>query len=251
MADFKIPLFREPTPAERKESGDLWYERVSHTFIDRWPESVAALSFPTTFIPVDAAEMGDAFWGHPIDWKYAEALAARLDAAMGWTPWFVRLNSRSPKDAAYPVAPVTCSGKQAVAWIINSERCLDDTVCFGNAQQPMFICLRKVEWLSEDLEFRCFAKGGKLVGVTRYFYDKAAERTLDADDLWNAAGRFYDAHLAAHYPDIVFDLHDPLSDAPRLIEINPYGLSDPCCFDGYVDIESVGGVRLSKAPETP
>lgn len=241
---------REPTAEERLASGMAWYDRVSHTFIDRWPDSVRALSFPTKLISVDP-EVLSHLWREPADEGVANELAARLDAEMGWTSWFVRLNSRSPKDAAYPVAPVTCSGKQAVSWIWASERCLDDTVCFANSGQPMFVCLREYEHIWPDAEIRCFAKGGKVLAVSRYFYDEAPKNPFDEAQIWDLAQAFYGEHLAHHYADIVFDLNafPRPGQPPRLIEINPYGLSDPCLFGSYAAIEGEGGVR--QYPQEP
>jgi hypothetical protein len=59
-----------------------------------------------------------------------------------------------------------------------------------------------------------------------------------------AARGFYARHLSDHYGDVVFDLHAPGTQSELLIELNPYGLSDPCCFGSYAEVEK-GGVRLT------
>lgn len=218
------------------------YDRVSHVFIDKWPESVRALSMPTKLVSIDTALM-KRLWDDGGDFSAHHQIAATLDSAMGWENWFIRLNSRSPKDASYPAAPVTCAGKQAVSWIAASERCLDDTVLMHNAGKPLFVCLREWRYMHEDGEFRCFAKGGRLIGVTRYFYHTEAQSVGDDAALWEAAEAFYEQHIAALYPEIVFDLYDPLRAQPLLIEINPYGLSDPCLFGSYAALEANPGVR--------
>jgi hypothetical protein len=51
--------------------------------------------------------------------------------------------------------------------------------------------------------------------------------------------------LAAHYRDVVFDLYAPGYPEEVLIELNPYGLSDPCLFDSYEEVER-GGERLGE-----
>lgn len=62
------------------------------------------------------------------------------------------------------------------------------------------------------------------------------------------AADFYETNLAQHYPTVVFDLA-PGQTGPLLIELNPYGLSDPCCFGSYENIENIGGFA-AQAMET-
>lgn len=59
-----------------------------------------------------------------------------------------------------------------------------------------------------------------------------------------AAKAFYDAHLKAHYADVVFDMHAPGTTQEVLIELNPYGMSDPCLFGSYGEVER-GRERLA------
>jgi hypothetical protein len=247
---FDWPIVRVPSAEESRVTNLMAYERVSHTFLDRWPAGLMDLSFPTKFIPVDPAQMMRLWDAEPRDVmeSVASEIAASIDAVMGWDNWFVRLNSRSPKDASHPVAPVTCSGKQAVSWLWASERALDDCCMFFHAKKPMFICLREYVSLHKDAEFRCFASGGKVRGVSRYFYNEPPEHDgeIDADfgqRMLDAAERFYTTHLAQNFDEIVFDLYAPGTHYERLIEINPYGMSDPCLFAGYDDIEQTGGFR--------
>lgn len=225
------------------------YERVAFTFIDQWPAELRALSFPTKLVWINPDKLNAAFWEQSFDPKAANELATIVDAEMGWDNWFIRLNSRSPKDAMPTDAPWTCSGKQAISWIGASERCLDDAQMFKHARKPMFVCLRKAQYMHPDLEFRCFAKGGQVIGVSRYFYNRKAEHRAKAKLVWKAATEFYRHHLAG-YPDIVFDLYAPGRPNELLIEINPYGLSDPCLFGDYATLEAKGGVRLTPTKET-
>lgn len=230
-----------PSEEELREICSAKYAHVGPFYIDRWPASVAALSMPTKMVQFDAAVLRD-LWE---DWDIgpsAQAVADRLDAEMGWNEYFIRLNSRSPKDVID--RPVTCSGKQAVLWMVNSERCLDDVSLAFYAQAPIFVCLREPRHFHPDGEFRCFAKDGKMLGLSRYLYNREpSEKLPTAAELMDAAAKFYEAHLAAHYPTVVFDLYAPGSPQELLIELNPYGMSDPCLFETYEAVEQ-GGVRL-------
>lgn len=239
--------FKEPPPEEIKAGALAYYDRVSHTFLDRWPPGLMELSFPTKFIEIDPVRV-QGFWDNRPG-PYAYELAEDMDRAMDWTNHFFRLNSRSPKDAAYPSAPITCSGRQAVSWMIESMRCLEDVSLITSAEKPLFACLRDLAILYKDAEFRCFAKGGQFIGMSRYFYNEPPGHSEpDGSALMKAAEAFYNRHLRYHFADIVFDMHGPGMPFEKLIEINPYGLSDPCLFETYARIESEGGFMWEANP---
>lgn len=234
--------FALPSPEESARMARERFDRVSPFMIDRWPESVRALSFPTKMVEVTAEEMEALFDYHAPGWKdNATKLADRLDAAMDWDDHFIRMASRSPKDVSDKL--ITCSGRQAVAWISHSERCMDDVFTATRAGERMYICLREPRHLWKDAEFRCFARGGEMIAVSRYFYGEEPEHRPEAGTMFAAAKAFYETHLKAHFEDVVFDLHAPGTEHEILIEINPYGLSDPCLFGSYDEVEK-GGERL-------
>ena len=234
--------FHLATDAEMRQQARQWFDRVGRFNIDRWPDEVRALSMPTVLIPVDVARFCDCFDG--CDDIYMDELAASIDAVTGWDCHFVRLTTRSPKDASYPVAPITCAGKQAVLWLATSMRALDDTVMMKYAGEPLFIAVRQaIPSIRPEREIRCFAKDGEMIAVSRYDYLNAPAFEWDSAETLKVAREFYGAHLKRHYDNVVFDLALGAGDlgGPILIELNPYGLSDPCCFRSYEAIESEGG----------
>lgn len=241
-------VLREPSPEELHEVCSRKWERSGPFNIDQWPAEVLALSIPTKFIPVtDFTEWWRIFEGdEAVMLKYAKA----LDRAMGFGQHFIRMNSRSPKDAAYPGLPITCAGKQAMWWISTSERCADDTSLHEHARRPFFICVREWRPIRPAWEFRCFARGGEMIAVSRYDYANPAEMTDEVGPkVFAAAQQFYQDHLKHHFQDVVFDLHAPGTGQQLLIELNPYGLSDPCLFGSYEAVER-GGWMIRKAAET-
>ncbi len=159
---FKIPEIRMPTPEEMRASSLHWFERIGPTLIDRWPSELAALSMPTEFVKVPA-EIIEPLFEPTRDGpqKVVAAFAAELDAKIGWKRRFVRLNSRSPKDATWPFeVPATVSGKEVICMFGGSERILDDLCRFRHIpEHPAYVCLRdwvfgfQVAW-----EYRCFVK---------------------------------------------------------------------------------------------
>lgn len=252
-AAWRIKSPRMPTPEEHREVSLAWLARVQPCLIDQWPADLAALSIPTRLVKIDAGTICDAMWDLQ-DGKNTEMpralcdLAAELDAVMGWDRKFVRLNSRSPKDWPWPFeVPATISGKEAVSMMAGSMRILDDLYEFKWVpEQPAYVCLREwVHWIRAANEFRCFVKDGELIAVTHYDYTKPTPdgvrgRTAEIRAVIDTY--FRDKlkpvlHIDTVVFDVAFHPHDR-SRTPLLIEINPYGLSDPCWFGSYEAVEN-------------
>lgn len=220
------------------------FAAVGEFNIDRWPDEIHALSMPTKLIPVDASEFLNIFDYHTEGWlPLMQRYADTLDAEMGWDRHMIRLNSRSPKDASYPIAPVTCAGKTAMEWLSCSERVMDDTSLHLYAREPLYIALREWRPIRIEWEVRCFAKDGKVIAASRYDYRNPAPEEWLGAPVFERIRAFYDLHLSKHYDTVVFDLAFgvPGTDGPLLVEVNPYGMSDPCCFGSYDAIETIGG----------
>ena len=243
----KIPDVVFPTDEEHRAISQRWLKRVQPCLIDQWPKELAALSFHTEFVPVDAASLWEEICtvmnGGDIG-QLIRSLADELDAKMGWKRHFVRLNSRSPKDFPWPFeAPATMSGKEAMTFLIHSERVTDDLYEFKWApEQPAFICLREWQYgLRSTEEYRCFVKDGELIAVTAYDYTKPQMVPADGG---KAMRETIDAYFrdvlkpTLHIDTVVFDLWMPRDHQAKLIEINPWGLSDPCFFGSYHGVEN-------------
>lgn len=214
--------------------------------IDQWPAIIAAASVPTKLIPIDTSEI-DAIFDNddPRSISLLQKYADLIDEAIGWEPHFIRLSTRSPKDAAFPGLPITLSGKEAMDWICNSERCMDDLSVAKIARKPIFIALRKLYHAAPGGEFRAYAKGGTLLAISRYDYHEPARTNYDEKAITAVVETFYRDVIAPAYDDVVFDLQLGAygHEGPLLIEVNPYGLSDPCLFGSYEAIEQEGGFR--------
>lgn len=238
----------EPTQEEMNEQALREYNQVSPYMIDMWPDKIKELSMPTKMIKIDNIEefikiyeFDDMQLNKKIIKKYSDI----LDKEMNGKTYFIRGNSRSPKDASYPNMPITNSGAQAIEWICSSMRIMDDLFAPRNAQTPFYICLREYLDIKIENEFRCYAKNGKLLAVSRYDYENENKiNNITKDVIWDKANHFYNENLKEYYNDVVFDIADMQSEKLLLIEINPYGLSDPCLFKSYENIENNGGVLI-------
>ncbi len=259
MAKFEILVPELPSEEEMVERARAWFEQAGHTLYDRWPDHYQQISTPTKLVEVDAVA-SRSFWGDDTRLgsnPYAIALAATLEREIGWTVWFLRLNSRSPKDAPWPFddLPLAVGGRQAVQMVASSERCLTDIMHFSRLPDvKCYACLREYDHdIRYGDEFRAFVKGGDLIAVSHYDYlgPKRAPPRDDGRHLRGVIDTFFSDHIRPDLPtkDLVFDV--AVNDGrTKLIEINPYGLSDPCFFGSYEAVESASGpIQWSPAGE--
>lgn len=245
-----------PTPDEMRKTSLAWFERVGPTLIDRWPSELAALSMATEFVKFPVELMEPLF-----DPKNGELsrdvrdFAMELDARIGWKRRFVRLNSRSPKDATWPYeVAATISGKEAISMFACSMRILDDLCCFQHIpEHPAYVCIRDwVHTFRTENEYRCFVKDGKLIGVTHYDYTKPWTGPADGGkEIRSRIETWFAEKVKPAIPveTVVFDLHLDRNGF-LLIEINPWGSSDPCWFKTYENVENAKGY-IEYAPLNP
>jgi hypothetical protein len=246
LADMIKMELRMPTPEEHRAVSLGWLKRIQPTLIDQWPKELAELSMPTTMVKLDVP----AVWGAICELQDGKGismplrdLADELDDHIGWNRKFVRLNSRSPKDWPWPFEiPATISGKEAVYILTNSMRVMDDLMEFQwIPEQPAYVCLRNfIPGLRPVDEYRCFVKDGELIAVTHYDYTNPYTGPDDqGEELRGRIDRWFTETLrpVLHIDTVVFDIAVRY-DGFLLIEINPYGLSDPCYFGSYHAVEN-------------
>lgn len=253
---FKM-MMKMPTEAEI-ESGCLRsYEAASFTYMDRWSPALRDMSIPSIAVSISPEQTASllSVADHGKCDAVVAALADRLDGIMGWRNYFVRLNTRSPKDASFPAVPITCAGKQAISWIVSSMRTFDDLCMLHGAKKPAFIFLRNVVHIPEEWELRCFVKAGRMIAATQY-YAKATNADLqDADTRTGLQAKLAEQIRtevvpAVGHEDFVVDMI-PGPNGWRVLEINPYGMSDPILFKNYTEVETDGGFRIKSAGPTP
>jgi hypothetical protein len=105
-------------------------------------------------------------------------------------------------------------------------------------RETFVLCFR--QWTELRDEQRVFVKDGQIQGITRYDYlqPPPIEYTGDHIDRIGFDATDYLADIAPHMliADFVFDFGYRPTGETVLIELNPYGLSDPCCFGSYKNI---------------
>lgn len=261
-------------------AGTTHWDRARKTFLDHWPVRLHALSFRSTQIPLTPAEakamgsqipeLGEQFY--PVEENCIElcdGIVAKLDDAAAGYPdgFFVRLNSRSPKDALQwgvrdsekLINGRLKTGHDAFRLMtMYSSRICDDLLAHTSMGWPCSIWLREGTNIPAWSEFRCFAHMGKLVGISQYFYREVfPEIARNADAIEKAIVAFYEEKFRPVCPvdTVIFDVYaTPSSEgfSIRLIEINPFDpLTDPCMFQWDSLQEFDGSMRFRSETSVP
>jgi D123 len=245
MSEFKIPPLRMPTLEEHRATSAAWLKRIGSCLYENWPQTLKDLSFRTELVDLSEADR-KAIWA-AMDGKEAPEVArlvANLDhaiAAFGGEA-FVKLSSRSPKDCWPLEGPEPFrSGADVLGTFAGSMRIADDLIEYDYADTPCYLLVREFQPIPKHEEWRCFIRKGEVVGISQYHYrdffpQLMAERTVIAGRIHQFLADRVLPHL--HLDTVVVDIW--LRDEPLLIEINPYGLSDPCLLD-YEEMETATG----------
>lgn len=225
-----------------------YFAFVRPTYLENWPDTLRALTVDQVDLPLtrdEALRLGSNIqelfemfeqWvapGQPV----ADILA-RLEAAVATFPKgaFIRLGSRSPKDAylVHAKGNRAFTGQAALDLLTDcSERIADDLLlALTNDYEPHVFARRFVE-IPAWAEFRCFMQAGELVGISQYDYRVLhPEVATQAGEIEAAVKTFFPRFRdAAHLDDAVFDVF--LEDGQaHLLEVNPFfSFTDPCLYD--------------------
>ena len=213
------------------------------TYMNNWPDALWKLTFPGhKAIEVDAPTVRALVacaYGDTEGQELLPILRDRIEAEMEKRPWFVRLNSRSPKHYRNP--PITMDLQEAIDFLTLSLRTANDLEKMMIHGTPCFIYLRSTVTMEPGTEFRCFVKDAKLIAISQY--DGALSRFPEdkKDHITSSLSEFSLRVIKAFpYSDFVFDVFFIEQQHPCLIEVNPYGLSNPCFFWTYEAVERGG-----------
>ena len=167
---------------------------------------------------------------------------------------FVRLGSRSPKDAwlGHRTGFRCCAddGKDPLRFILDcSERMYEDlSTAIAENYEPHIFVRRWMEF-DPQWEFRCFMRDRELVGISQYNYREHC-RFLDEKSIRNRIEDFFPGFRdACHLDSVVFDvvIIPPVGGVHTvLLEINPwFGWTDPCLFSWKDGGDFDGTLRLA------
>ena len=242
-APFKLPTapFRLPTDEEVKEWTLPSWEAVQPTLLSGLHPALLRLTIPTMFFSIPMTEVNP-LWLECFDGKDNPQAFRRIvecgREALSQFPEgvFFKLDSRSPKD--WGIVRYTAENiDELPGHFFSSERMLDDLVVQRHHRDAIVLCFR--QWVDLGEEYRVFVKDRQIQGITRYDYRAPPKREHTQDVVRSVESEVarYLGEINPHFPldNFVFDL-GMTGDTGTLIEINPYGLSDPCLFKSYANI---------------
>jgi hypothetical protein len=168
---------------------------------------------------------------------------------------FVKLESRSPKDYIqnYPKEDYKAlhNAEEIVDALLGSMRTFEDLVFLTKLKDEVILYVRPFADLERRYEWRVFVKDRKVIGISQQFYEETfsynkkylneIKRSISyfmdnicipnikvnsfVADLYVSGGTHYKPGITKRFLDI------------SIIETNPYGLSDPCLFETYDELE--------------
>ena len=253
-----------PSPAAR---AFLAYSRP--TFMTSWTESLGRLSFRTAFVPLDedaARQVRQGpLWRGPV-WARSDAALAplmqKIDAArlrVGGRA-FVRTHTRSAKDSLFFQQHRGCidTAWSALVMLHESERFHADAAWLALERELPVIALREWVDIPHGMEFRCFVRDHRLLGVAQRPVPGAVTPALRAHaaTVQHLLTAFVQECVRrSGLRSAVYDLcllREPsasmsLADV-RLVEVNPlHRATDAYAFDGPGGPRFDGSFRASRA----
>lgn len=161
-------------------------------------------------------------------------------------PFFVKLISRSPKDY---LADEEGSGRPKPMYmvediinaLVGSMRTMDDIGLLHHIPEHFALVYRPYLNWPDHQEWRVFVKGNRIMAITQYYHRvNFPKLTVDyVNWLKPRIYQFVQDNVIPYIPtsDFVADVVDGYGHDIKLLETNPYGLSDPCLFCSYKSID--------------
>jgi hypothetical protein len=176
-----------------------------------------------------------------------------------------KLNWSSPKDATWMNAnSMDCRTPNDIYLLLKSsdfithdlEHAFDDTVDgegaeaeLTNATIPYHLVLRKAFEMNPSVEFRCFVRNRKLIGITQRDLNHFDFLFDLQERLQSKIQEFFDVRLRDTFPDdnFVFDVYVPTPyERVWLVDVNPWApRTDPLLFS-WLEL-----LTMDEPPEQP
>ena len=168
---------------------------------------------------------------------------------------FIKLESRSPKDYIqdWPKEDYKAlhNAKEIVDALLGSMRTFEDLVFLTKLKDEVILYIRPFLDLDRRYEWRVFVKDRKVIGISQQFYketfyydeyyigniERAILYFMNETCISNVLANNFVADLYV-YNYVYLSNFGEFILFPSIIETNPYGLSDPCLFETYDELES-------------
>lgn len=167
---------------------------------------------------------------------------------------FPKLNWSSPKDAAWisAVGSLRCTSFVDIALLLRASDRTAHDLCHAidhisdsssPPDFPFFLALRKFYSFRPEMEFRCFVRRGRLVGISQRevtaFYPSILERRRELR--WKIEG-FFDVVVRGRFglEDYCFDVYVTGDGRVKVVDFNPWGGFTLGLLFGWEEMEEEG-----------
>ena len=242
----KIKPPRELTKEEQYRISENWFKPLEGVCFQDWNDTLRKASYPINFhrLPKEKIRpMIDLMYDSKGDIEtIMELVSPHFDIPNYDNGFFIKLISRSPKDWSDKLQFFNL--KDAMQAVLNSMRCFDDLVMLSRLDCDNFITRPFID-IEKWREFRVLVFDGKIQGISQYFYDEtfsiisqhaviieqSIRRFIDEIVTPNMKVKSFCADIV--WPSSAFSSSENII----LLETNPYGLSDPCIFKSYENLD--------------
>jgi len=235
-----------PTEKELQQSYQNEYDRIHKiTDMNFWYKKLEKFTIPSTSYNLTKKEikaligLADGKRGSNILYALEEKLKPFLKEVQ-----FAKLNTRSPKDFS------DCLFDNASDLVLalggGSMRTFEDLCMFYHVKEKCSIWFRTPTEMEHKGEWRCFVRNGELIGISQYFYMEHFDYTDEEKSMLLDLIPDFSSLIIDRFNEDDFVLYIYIDYSTRktiLIEINPYGSSDPCLFD-YEELENNIGKKV-------
>lgn len=253
----KIPIIPIPREETMKEIAIEWFKPLENLCFESWSYQLQSISYPTWSIPMSkelcenlvkgyddkSLRIHAINFGNLIDNKLRE---------IGSDKFFTKISSRSPKDymTNSNVKPdPQHTGEEIVASLLNSMRTFDDLCHMSYLPQGCNLHIRKYEDFKPEHEWRVLVNlQTNTIAISQYYY---AEDFIYGPEYLEFVKKSISNilpiihHNVDEYRFVADFVINPDTKDVKLIELNPFGMSDPCLFKSY---DNLSNSLLTKIP---
>lgn len=249
MENLKFIKTIEPSKDEIIKNAKNWYEPMRGLNMDEWNENLKRVSFPFYILKLPSNLCIDAINGIDRKKEFKEIFEPFI-SEIGYKEYFVKAITRSPKDYLQdePNGMMLSNSDDTYIALFSSMRTAED-LCMLSSLDKCEIVVRPFIGIPKWQEFRVFVFGKQIVGISQYFYNETFG-IFEWENLMQKIEKSIRDFVSEEIMPFVQRNHfvvdvcsNGLGDI-HMIELNPFGLSDPCLFESYDALD--GTFRYNK-----
>jgi len=235
---YNIPKPIMPSKEQLLESAKEWWKIHEKINFLEWNDILKINSYPFKYFKITSDLILDVLNG-----KNVESVLNIFEEEIyksGWkNSYFIKLITRSPKDYLDDIGFELKSAQEGFDAIFGSLRCFEDLVQLQMLDKCIFIIRPYID-IPKEREFRVFVEEGKIKGISQYHYTEEYDWIKkNAYIIQYRIENFISYNVIPNLDlsSFVADIVVKDGGSCILLELNPYGLSDPCLFKEYKNLD--------------